>query len=64
MTTSRITGHGVDTRGICIAYGVANGVPFVAEGATKLDAEAEAVTVVYECHFSRRLSALAEWLRR
>lgn len=63
MTTSRITGHGVDTRGICIAYGVANGVPFVAEGATKLDAEAEAVTVVCECHFSRRLSALAEWLR-
>lgn len=61
---SKITGHDVDSRGVCIAYGVANGVPFVAEGATKPDAEAEAVTVVYECHFARKLRALAEGLRR
>ena len=64
MTTSRITGHGVDSRGVCIAYGVANGVPFVAEGATDDDAEAEAVTVVYECHFARKLRALAAGMRR
>jgi hypothetical protein len=36
MTTSRITGHGVDSRGVCIAYGVANGVPRVCQSWTAL----------------------------
>lgn len=64
MTTSRVLGHDVGSRGEWIAYGVAGGVPFVAEGATKPDAEAEAVTVVYECHFARKLRNLAAGMRR
>lgn len=43
---------------VWIAHGSAGGTPFVAEGATKDDALAEAAALVFQCHAARRLIAL------
>ena len=40
---------------VWIAHGSAGGTPFIAEGATKDDALAEAAALVFQCHAARRL---------
>lgn len=62
-TSARFTGTNPDIAGGYIAHGVAGGSPFVAEGTTEADAEAEAVTLVFECHAARRMRQIAAFHR-